>query len=251
MDTENKFSNVGAVVFAPPGSVPNPRFTGILIHPRVFLTCAHTVLQFERNHPWPFTDCYVSFAPDVRCRDQSLESEIEALIAHPDYEPNGYGPDRNDVGVIILKTPIDNVPGQELPEAGFLDDLLAAGLLREPGQGGSPFIVVGYGSTLDWPPPEETPGDGPRRFAQTDYLALTKGWLHTAQTLATGNGGSGYGDSGGPTFWVGPDGTPVLVALTSGGSLRLIGQHIPWRVDIPETLDFIDWVINTALPTLP
>ena len=106
-DSENKYSNVGTVVFAPPGSVPNPRFTGILIHPRVFLTCAHTVLQFERNHPWPFTDCYVSFAPDVRCRDQSLESEIEALIAHPDYEPNGYGPHRNDVGVIILKASID------------------------------------------------------------------------------------------------------------------------------------------------
>ena len=50
----------------------------------------------------------------------------------------------------------------------------------EPGQGGASFTVVGYGSTLDWPPPR-VPGDGPRRFRETKYLALTKTWLHTAR----------------------------------------------------------------------
>lgn len=60
-----------------------------------------------------------------------------------------------------------------------------------------------------------------------------------------------FGDSGEPTFWVEPDGSPVLLAVTSGGNLRLIWQNIPWRADIPQTLDFIDWVINTLLPDLP
>lgn len=53
--------------------------------------------------------------------------------------------------------------------------------------------------------------------------------MHTAQNLATGSGGTGFGDSGGPTFWVDTDGSLVLVAVTSGGNLRLIGQNIPWR----------------------
>ena len=61
---------------APEGWTPNPRFSGILIHRSVFLTAAHTVLQFKQNVPWPFTDRYVSFAPDVRVRNPLLEREI-------------------------------------------------------------------------------------------------------------------------------------------------------------------------------
>ena len=135
------------------------------------------------------------------------------------------------------------MPLAKLPYPGFLDDLKSAHLLRVPGEGGVPFRVAGYGSTFDWPPPVITPGDGQRRFADSDYLGLLPAYLHTQQNFATGNGGTGFGDSGGPVFWIEPNGTPLLVALTSWGDAKRVASGFYWRVDLPETLDFINGVL--------
>lgn len=255
VDHNNTYSNVGCVVFVPPDGLAPPfvYFSGTLIHPRVLLTAGHTgVIMQELPGVIPYLR--VSFGTDAL--DPSTWHEVETGFAHPDYHAANRqvmdnNPRSNDVGVIILKEPIDDLPLAKLPKEGFLDELKAAHLLREPGQGGTRVIVAGYGTTLDWPPPEQIPPDGWRRFAETEYRALTQSWLHTSQNLNQGNGGGGLGDSGGPNFWVQPDGTLVLVAVTSRGDPNCVSNNISWRVDIPETLDFIDWVIDTVLPTLP
>ena len=246
VDKSNTYSNVGALVGVPPdGSPPFVAFSGTLIHPRVLLTAGHSA-EFLVQNPWAIPLSRVSFGTDAF--DPNTWHEVEAAITHPDYQSNPMwnNPHANDVGVVILKKPVNTrkVPLATLPYKGFLDDLKAAGLLREPGQGGTRFTVAGYGTTFDWPPPTDIPADGLRRFAQTEYLDLTQSWLFTLMNPATGNGGTGYGDSGGPTFWVAPNGTLVLVALTSRGNPECMATNIAWRVDIPETLDFIDWVIK-------
>ncbi len=250
VDENNTYSNVGAVVAAPPipGWEPFVWFSATLIHPRVLLTAGHATTLLDQ-YPERIPYCHVSFG--TYALDPSTWVEIETAITHPDFRPanaqdTGNPPYYNDVGVIILKKPVNTrkVPLAKLPYKGFLDDLKAAGLLRMRGQGGVPFTVAGYGTTLDWPPPEIVDADGWRRFAQTEYLALTRSWLFTLMNPATENGGTGYGDSGGPNFWVQPDGTRVLVAVTSRGDPNLVATNIAWRVDIPETLDFIDWVID-------
>lgn len=243
VDQDNTYSNVGAVVGILPGSSePMVAQSGILIHPRVLLTAGHGTLFMEQN-PWTIPISRVSF--DEYAFDPTTGHEVEAVITHPNYNPAVHAsPARNDVGVIILKEPVFSVPLANLPSVGYLDDLQKAKLLRQPGQGGMPFKVVGYGSTLLWPPPVNLDGDGWRRFADSDCLNVLPGWLLLLQNLAAGNGGTGYGDSGGPAFWIEPDGTRTVVAVTGWGDPNLVGMGFYWRVDIPETLDFIAQVIE-------
>ena len=242
VDQNNAFPNVGAVVALPPdGSGPTVMASGTLIHPRVLLTAGHVSLFMEQN-PWTIPLTRVSFG--TYALNPATWHEVEAAITHPSYNPiANCSQFANDVGVIILKEPIYDVPLAKLPYAGLLDDLKKAKLFREPGQGGVPFKVAGYGATLDWPPKVITPGDGWRRFADSEYLNVLQGYLHLLQNPATRNGGTGKGDSGGPVFWIAPDGTRVLVAETSWSGSWLAASSY-WRVDLPETLDFINQVIQ-------
>ena len=61
------------------------------------------------------------------------------------------------------------------------------------------------------------------------------------------NGGVSWGYSGGPAFWIAPDGTRTLVAVTSWSASSL-GTSFYWRVDLPETQDFINSVIQGLEP---
>jgi hypothetical protein len=134
---------------------------------------------------------------------------------------------------------LDIVPAI-LPEEGFLDSLKKEGVLRQ-GSNGAKFTLVGYGGSLDWPPPDIT-YDDQRQFSISEYQALLKSWLRMSQNQATGDGGTCGGDSGGPAFWTAPDGAESLVGITSWGDTNCIATGFNYRVDIPDTLDFIQSV---------
>ena len=240
-DTENRFSNVGAIVVTEgiPGA---PYIVGscTLIHPRVVLTAGHVTASGEEllAQGVPLFDISaISFGTNAF--DPASWVEGVALVTHPGF---GTGPDFPDVGLIILKEPVD-LPCATLPYEGLLDDLRAAGLLVNEGHHAD-LLAVGYGETLEFPPPEQITGDGPRRFSFPEYHSLTRTQLLSNQNPAAGNSGLGAGDSGGPLFWIAPNGELILVGIHRATDLQRVALAFDYRVDVPQTLGFIDFVIE-------
>jgi len=234
---EGTHPNVGAMVvrWSDSGELQQV-CSGTLIHPYLFLTAGHCTDYLEYViDSGQITDIYVNFDRDALNEDTLRDVEFFHVITHPDYST--WAPLTHDVGVLILKEAVEDITPAILPREGFLDDLRAAGELRK-GKEEADFTVVGYGGILDWPPPEMR-YENERRYAFSEYQALLKSWLRMSQNQATGDGGTGYGDSGGPTFWTEPDGTEILVAVTSWGDGPCVSAEFNHRVDTSDTLDFI------------
>jgi secreted trypsin-like serine protease len=203
----------------------------------VFLTAGHCTEGWDAYEIDTF---WVNFDPYAL--EPTTLLEVAEVITHPDYN---WGPQSNphDVGALILvePVPVTDITPATLPDEGFLDDLKKQRLLR-PGPEGTKFTLVGYGGTLEWPPPVIS-YDDQRQFAESEYRTLLKSWLSMSQNQATDNGGTCFGDSGGPAFWTEPDGTEILVGITSWGDAKCVASAFNYRVDIADTLDFINDVI--------
>lgn len=211
--------------------------TGTLIAPTIFLTAAHCVeaaeVVFEGTETW------VSF-------DSVFDPATSTLlpgtaIMHPDYGFSGPGgfSDPHDIAVIVLDDPVGITPAQ-LPTEGLLDELRASHELRS-----ATFTAVGYGTV------RETRKKGPqnilpneqRRFALQSALALRPSWLQLSMNEATGDGGTCYGDSGGPHFLGGVE-SNLIVSITVTGDAMCKATDTTYRLDTESARDFLEQFVS-------
>lgn len=231
-------TNVGAYVLDFPGKGIVVGCSGTLIHPRLFLTGAHCI--GETNNLGVYEDkVWVNF--DQNGLNPATMLEVEQMITQPGY---AFGPEANphyDVGLLVLKQPVTHLPLAILPEPQLLATLEADGKLRQ-GPHGAMFTVVGYGTTVYGAP---FSGDGQRRSARSEFTTLLDKWLRLDQNTARGNGGTCFNDSGAPAFWTAPNGSEILVAITTWGDYMCKATGFYWRTDRQDSLDFINRTIQS------
>ena len=242
-DTNNTFSNVGAVLAVGTDGQAFQICSGTLISPTVFLGVAHCALYFSDFLAPEGFKLYMSFrnpVPIAELTDVNTLIPVTQFIPNPKYvqanDTHPFNPhqgsDPGDLAVIILPLNVtQGITPATLPTLGLLDELAVKNALH-----GVLFTGVGYGS-VDRFGNQSNPI--PRMFAFSAFGALEPGFLQLSINPNLNNGGACFGDSGGPDF-LPVNGKLILMAVSSVG-----GDHVcratsgNYRLDTATARDFL------------
>ena len=199
--------------------------SGTLISTTVFLTAAHCVD--------PDQSVWVSFDLHINEPVTAQGNTIHHGTAHP--HPAAYckgcgQSDPNDVAVVVLDEAVQGITPSPIPTENLLSNMSNQALKD------ATFVAAGYGTvrdvkqksnqTLFWDPT--------RRFAWQTVDSLEPAWLNLSMNVSTGDGGTCYGDSGGPHFLNG-----VVVAVTVTGDTPCKATDKDYRIDTPQAREFL------------
>ncbi len=193
--------------------------TGTLISSTVFLTAAHCDQGVDR----------VAVTFDASYDAATGTTYWGTWHADPGY--NQRQSDPHDIAVVVFDEPVAGIEPARLPEAGSLDALPR----------GTGFTSVGYGAQ------SVTISHGPVfhyadvRYAATGTLnAVTPSWLRISMNAARGNGGTCYGDSGGPNFLgAGASESDIVAGTTITGDTLCRATNVDYRMDTPSARAFL------------
>jgi secreted trypsin-like serine protease len=189
--------------------------SGTLISPTVFLTAAHCGEDGERVG--------VTFDTAYEAGDKVYYGTFHADPLYP-----GNSSDSHDIAVVVFDRAIKNIQPALLPTAGSLSGLSST----------QQFTSVGYGAY------EVTNEPGGHQYLYNDVRMVATGtlnatnntWLRISMNPSTGNGGTCYGDSGGPNF-LGT--TDIVAAITITGDMVCRSTNVDYRLDTQSARAFL------------
>jgi len=248
VDSNNTFRNTGAFIVKTTDGQIFPICSGTMITPNVFLTAAHCTSFYTQELAPEGDVAYVSL-------DQSIpfgaltSSKTELLsvahvVSNPNY--NQAQSDSGDIGVLILDRNVRGVTPATLPACGLLDQLAAQNGLKT-----ATFTNAGYGVQ------NRVVGGGvpffqdlnpvPRMFSFSSFNSLNGGYMRLSQNNSTGNGGTCFGDSGGPNFLT-LNGQQLIVSITITGDTVCRSTNVVYRLDTVSAQGFLA-AVNAAFGT--
>jgi hypothetical protein len=213
--------------------------SGTLMSPTVVLTAGHCTEEAGVTN----LNTWVTFAESVDLSGLSSYPSIAAffddpangwiradVVPHPEFDDFSEFPATFDIGLAILRTPVDMDTYGELPDENFLTTIRRRQQDR--------FTAVGYGLQGEIKP---FFGDEWARYKGSVRLIEVNSTFNAGMTAKFTNnpgtgGGTCFGDSGGPIFY---GETNVVVAVVSFGVTPCIGTGYHFRTDTALAQDFI------------
>jgi secreted trypsin-like serine protease len=213
----NRHPNVGGLVA--PTAYSDGTWTycsGTLISATVFLTAAHCGDADGERVRVTFDSAY------------QAGDKVYAGTFHPDPLYGHVQSDPHDIAVVVLDKPVKGITPARLPAADSLSSL----------SGSQQFTSVGYGAY------EVTNGPGGHQYLYDDVRGVATGtlnsinnaWLRISMNPSTGNGGTCYGDSGGPNFL---GNTNIIAATTITGDAVCRSTNVDYRLDTASARTFL------------
>jgi trypsin len=193
--------------------------TGTLISPTVFLTAAHCDEGLTR----------VAVTFDSSYNSATGTTYVGTWHADPAFNKSAGDP--HDLAVVVFDAPVTGITPARLPAAGSLSNLPKS----------TRFTSVGYGA-------QSTSIDHGRVFHYEDvrYVAsgglnsVTQSWLRISMNASHGDGGTCYGDSGGPNFLgAGATETNIVAGTTVTGDTPCKATNVDYRLDTPSARSFL------------
>jgi secreted trypsin-like serine protease len=87
-------------------------------------------------------------------------------------------------------------------------------------------------------------------YSFSSFNSLNGGYLRLSQNPSTGNGGTCFGDSGGPIFLT-VNGQQTLVAITITGDTVCRSTNVTYRLDTASARQFFQYVSTTYGVSIP
>lgn len=202
--------------------------TGTLIAPDVVLSAAHCFVGLDQLG---FRDVRFTLAEVV---DEDLDGVVDAGVTLLSGEPRPHerfgtpgASNTYDIAVFLLDAPVTGVTPASTAPVGFLDDAAVQD---------DTFVAVGYGIARTSHRQAHQAFDlSGRRLQATQHLhSVTSAWARFSMNAARGDGGTCFGDSGGPHLH-----GDLVVSLTVTGDMHCKAVDTTYRVDTPWAQEFL------------
>ncbi len=236
----NAHPHVGLLIFDVDG-VPSWRCSGTLLSPTVMLTAGHCTFGATSGRVWFDADVQAGRPANGYPFGGGSSVEFSAIYSHPEYIDAAFY--LHDAGVVILSEPVYVSTYGTLADIGLLDTLSTRRGLQDQS-----FTVVGYGLQSVVP---NLQSDLVRYKGTVKLISVNGTAGIPAGTSASftnnpgkgnGQGGTCFGDSGGPIFH---GDTNVIAAVTSYGlNANCAGSGGGYRVDTATDQAWINSFLN-------